>query len=281
MRPASSITAPNLGSSQTSGTRHTTVSPRKGAGNAPGQSGIGPATRPPASDPGFREEHSRRPHLGPAPGAGGGAVRSPDHSRSGPSVGDYLQRRLSRPAAAHASTRLSTTTPTSGTVLQPSRLYSIGAAGALRSMRLVVSLIASLSTSSAASPWPRHPTPLRLTRPCSRPPSQPLRHRRPLPRSQSWSRPLGPSSLCPGQGLIRFTTLQVASFGGDGAAYVDTIRMSTAAMTPPRRGLAQSGICGGANSQGFDLAYERNWPRRSAWTPGADLRRHPHPVSAC
>ncbi|HTK33688.1 MAG TPA: hypothetical protein VL358_00190 [Caulobacteraceae bacterium] len=74
--------------------------------------------------------------------------------------------------------------------------------------------------------------------------------------------PLGEARYIPGRGLIRFTTRQVASFSGDGAAYVDTIRMSTAGYDPrPGAAFLRQGYAGSANGQSFDLAYERNWPQ--------------------
>ena len=73
---------------------------------------------------------------------------------------------------------------------------------------------------------------------------------------------LGEARYVPGQGLLRFTTGQVASFGGGGQPYVDSIRFSTIGHDPrPGAAFLRPGAGTGFNSQGFDVAYVRNWPQ--------------------
>ena len=73
---------------------------------------------------------------------------------------------------------------------------------------------------------------------------------------------LGQSRYVPGQGIVRLTSEQVTMFGGDGLPYVDSIRFSTAGYNP-RLGqvLLRPGAPQGSNSQGYDLAYVRDWPQ--------------------
>jgi hypothetical protein len=62
------------------------------------------------------------------------------------------------------------------------------------------------------------------------------------------------------RGLVRFSTGE-ASVGGDGT-YIDSIRISTADYgSRPGAALLRPNDLGGANSQGLDLAYIRNWPQ--------------------
>jgi hypothetical protein len=72
---------------------------------------------------------------------------------------------------------------------------------------------------------------------------------------------MGTARYVPGQGLLRLTSGELASFGGAGSPYVDSIRFSTVGYDP-RLGpaLLRPGATG-ASGQNFDLSYIRNWPQ--------------------
>ena len=72
----------------------------------------------------------------------------------------------------------------------------------------------------------------------------------------------GETRFVPGLGIMRYTTGEVASFGGGDLPYVDSIRFSSASLDP-RLGatLLRPGYAGAAGGQGLDVAYIRNWPQ--------------------
>lgn len=76
--------------------------------------------------------------------------------------------------------------------------------------------------------------------------------------------PLGLSAARyePGVGLVRWTTGEVASFGGPDTAWTDSVRVSTAAYDPiPGASLMRPDVAGGAaRPQAYDVTYVRKWP---------------------
>lgn len=66
----------------------------------------------------------------------------------------------------------------------------------------------------------------------------------------------------PGQGLVRWTTGEVASFSRPGVSYLDSVRVSSAAYDPtPGATLLRPGAEGDAGRpQAFDVTFLRKWP---------------------
>ncbi|OYX32061.1 MAG: hypothetical protein B7Y99_09225 [Caulobacterales bacterium 32-69-10] len=66
----------------------------------------------------------------------------------------------------------------------------------------------------------------------------------------------------PGRGLMRWTTSEVVSFGGEGVAHFDTVRVSTFAYDPlPGAALMRPDAqIGAARPQGYNVTYVRKWP---------------------
>jgi hypothetical protein len=82
---------------------------------------------------------------------------------------------------------------------------------------------------------------------------------------------LGPAArYAPGLGLIRWTGGEVASFGRDGVAHVDSLRLSTASLDPvPGTTLLRPDAAGViAGPRAYDLTYVRNWPAMVSVTAG-------------
>jgi hypothetical protein len=84
--------------------------------------------------------------------------------------------------------------------------------------------------------------------------------------------PLGPSNARyePGQGLVRWSSGEVVSFGGEGVRYLDTVRVSTAAYDPlPGSSLMRPGAQGAANPQAYNVTYVRKWPSMVSVSKGS------------
>lgn len=74
----------------------------------------------------------------------------------------------------------------------------------------------------------------------------------------------------PGEGLMRWTTGEVASFARPGAAYTDSVRVSTMGLdaNPGMTLMRPGAFTGAAGAQAYDVTYLRRWPAMFAVNNG-------------